>query len=222
MRLKEFDYSDDGLYYVTICVQDHIKCLGCIKNDKMELNDFGKIVNRQFEWMQNQYPYIKIAEYIVMPDHIHAIIEINRNFINENGGTGRDLSLQNPRDLSLQNPRDLSLQQPNILGNPQQIKIKPLPELVGAFKTTSSKKIHESGFTDFRWQRSYHDRIIRNKIQYTRISEYIRKNPENVMSGRDRTHTTTGRDQTHTTTGRDQTDVMSGRDRTRLPDTTNP
>jgi putative transposase len=190
IRLKDFDYSNDGLYYVTICVQDHIKCLGHIKNDKMELNDFGKIVNRQFEWMQNQYPYLKIAEYIVMPDHIHAIIEINRNFINENGGTGRDLSLQNPRDLSLQ--------QPNIPDNPQQIKIKPLPELVGAFKTTSSKKIHESGFADFRWQRSYHERIIRNKIQYTHISEYIRNNPV-VMSSRDRTDKITGRDRTQLT-----------------------
>ena len=202
-RLKDFDYSNDGLYYVTICVQDHIKCLGRIKNDKIELNNFGKIVNRQFEWMQNQYPYIKIAEYIVMPDHIHAIIEINRNFMNDHAGPGRDLALRS-----------------NIPDNPQQIKIKPLPELVGAFKTTSSKKIHESGFTDFRWQRSYHERIIRNKIQYTRISNYIRNNP--VMSGRDRTYSTTGRDRTHTTTVRDQTDAMSGRDRTRLPDTTNP
>jgi putative transposase len=198
IRLKDFDYSNDGSYYVTICVQGHIKCFGHVRNDKIELNNFGKIVNRQFEWMQNQYSYIKIAEYIVMPDHIHAIIEINRNFINENGGTGRDLSLQNPRDLSLQ--------QPNIPDNPQQIKIKPLPELVGAFKTTSSKKIHESGFADFRWQRSYYEWIIRNKIQYTRISEYIRNNP--VMSGLDRTDTTTGRNRT-------KGEVMSGRDRTK-------
>jgi putative transposase len=194
LRLKDHDYSNDGLYYVTICVQDHIKCFGQVRNDKMELNNFGKIVNRQFEWIQNQYPYIKIAEYIVMPDHIHAIIEINRKFINERGGTGRDLSLhQNSCDVSLQNPRDVSIQ-PNIPDNPQHIKIKPLPELVGAFKTTSSKKIHESGFTDFRWQRSYHERIIRNKIQYTRISDYIKNNP--VMSGRDRTDTTSGRDRT--------------------------
>lgn len=209
IRLKDFDYSNDGLYYVTICVQDHIKCFGQLINDRIELNDFGKIVNRQLGWLQNQYPYIKIAEYIIMPDHIHVIIEINRNFINENGGTGRNLSLH-------QNSRDLSIQ-PNIPDNPQQIKIKPLPELVGAFKTTSSKKIHESGFADFRWQRSYHERIIRNRIQYTRISEYIRNNPV-VMSGRDLTDTTTHRDRT----GPSPKNVMSGRDRTRLHDTTNP
>jgi len=71
-----------------------------------------KLVNRQFEWMQNQYPYIKIAEYIVMPDHIHAIIEINRNFMNDHAGPGRDLALRS-----------------NIPGNPQQIKIKTITRI---------------------------------------------------------------------------------------------
>ncbi len=66
--------------------------------------------------------------------------------------------------------RDLSLQ-------PACIKIKSLSELVGAFKTISSKEIHQSGFKDFRWQRSFYDHIIRNEKSLYKIRQYIQQNP---------------------------------------------
>jgi putative transposase len=58
-------------------------------------------------------------------------------------------------------------------------KIKPLPELIGAYKTTVSKRIHMAGDREFRWQNSYHDHIIRNARSLNRIKNYIEKNPEN-------------------------------------------
>ena len=149
LRLTDHDYSGSFSYFVTICVNDRSDCFGEIVNQKMKLNNYGKIADQQFEWLQNQYPYIKIPKWIIMPNHVHAIIEIDDN-----------------RGRSRPSP---------VMGS---TKIKPLPELIGAYKTTTSKKIHLTGLTGFRWQRSYHERIIHNKIQYTRISEYIRKNPE--------------------------------------------
>ena len=124
----------------------------------MILNPSGQIAQNQFEWLQNQYPYIKIPVWIVMPDHVHAIIVINRNYVYNEPGDGCD------------RPRQ------------QQIKIKPLPELIGAYKTTTSKKIHLSGSNDFSWQRSYHDRIIRSEIEYKRIFSYIQNNPGNFKT----------------------------------------
>jgi REP element-mobilizing transposase RayT len=59
------------------------------------------------------------------------------------------------------------------------IKIKPIPELIGAFKTTSSKMIHLSGNRNFKWQKSFYDVIIRDDESYQRISEYIINNPAN-------------------------------------------
>ena len=58
---------------------------------------------------------------------------------------------------------------------------KRIPELTGAYKTTTSKKIHQSGLMCFRWQRSYHDHIIHNSTEYTRIFNYIENNPINYI-----------------------------------------
>lgn len=61
----------------------------------------------------------------------------------------------------------------------QDVKIKSLSSLMGAMKTTSSNKIHEAGFIDFAWHRSFHDHIIRNEKSYTNIFNYISNNPNN-------------------------------------------
>ncbi len=110
-------------------------------------NRYGDIAHEQWEWLQTQYPYIVSHEFIVMPNHIHGVLEINRDHV----GTGRDLSVP-------------------------EIKIKSLSELMGAYKTTTSKKIHLSGYPEFQWQRSFHDHIIRDEKSYHNIVHYIREN----------------------------------------------
>ncbi|MEZ4792795.1 MAG: transposase [Gelidibacter sp.] len=154
-RLKGYDYSSDNLYFVTICVQNMVCCLGEItvhdrdkskenqSNQKMILNPYGLIVQNRLEWLENQYPYIIIHNYVVMPNHVHAVIEIDRSKIKDIG-----------------------------------IKIKSLSSLVGAFKTTSSKLIHEKGFIDFAWQRSFHDHIVRKDSTFQTIMNYIDMNPQ--------------------------------------------
>ena len=90
-RLQGYDYSSDNLYFVTSCVHDMICCFGEISAPRMVLNDYGKIAEKQWYWLGEQYPYVVLHAFIVMPNHIHGIIEINRAHI---AGTGRDLSLQ--------------------------------------------------------------------------------------------------------------------------------
>jgi len=158
-RLKDYDYSTNNYYYVTICSKNRDECFGVIKNGLIKLNKYGKIVKKQWLWLVKQYRYIKLDEYIVMPNHFHGILIIN----NENVvGTGRD-----PKNVGT--GRDLSL----------QYKIKSLSELIGAFKTTSSKLIHENGLADFAWQRSFYDNIIRSDKALLKIREYIFNNPLN-------------------------------------------
>ena len=165
-RKQGFDYSSENLYFVTICVQYRLCCFGTVGTGrdlsvqnpnemnpnemikKMELNQFGKIVYDRMLWLAEQYQYVELHNFVVMPNHVHAIIEIVR--------AGRDLSV-------IQD---------------EEIKIKSLSSLMGAFKTTSSKMIHQAGFLDFYWQRSFHDHIIRNEIAYEKISNYIDANPQ--------------------------------------------
>ncbi len=156
-----YDYSSNNLYFVTICVQDRICCFGNVgtgrdlsvpvddpintnnPNQKMNLNEFGKIVHNQWEWLGNQYPYIVLHSFIVMPNHVHGVIEINSDLVKDNF-----------------------------------FKIKSLSELIGAYKTTSSKQIHLLGNDKFAWQRSFHDHIIRDEAAYERICNYIDTNPD--------------------------------------------
>jgi REP element-mobilizing transposase RayT len=155
-RLRGFDYSFPGHYFITICTQGRMPMLGDVVDYEMKLNDLGKIVKQQLFWLHKHFPHVRLDEWVIMPNHIHIILEINYNFDdNKTGytdtpvGTGRDLSLQN----------------------------KPLPEIIGAFKTTSSKLIHQIGHEDFAWQRSYHDRIIRNEKELSNKRDYIIGNP---------------------------------------------
>ncbi len=150
IRLSNYDYSRDNLYFVTICVNDRKRCLGEIKDGILNLNELGKIVQIQLNWLENQYPYVKIHSAIVMPDHAHLILEIDR--------------LSIPYKL---------------VG----MKIKPLSELMGTFKTTASKHIHLAGLTTFSWQRSFYEHIIRDEQAYQNIVRYIEDNPRNWNKG---------------------------------------
>jgi REP element-mobilizing transposase RayT len=159
-RMAGYDYSQNALYFITFCVKDRICCFGKVVNGQMECNEYGKIAHLQWQWLFSQYPYIVSHAFIVMPNHVHGVIEIDASRVVR---TGRDLSV---RDLSV---RDLSL---------QPIKIKPLSQLIGAYKTTSSAKIHLAGMPEFNWQRSFHDHIIRDEKAYLNIVNYIKNNPK--------------------------------------------
>jgi len=151
-RLYAHDYLD-GYYFVTICVKDRKECLGKIVNNKMILNKLGKIAERQWLWLEKNFKYVRLGRYIVMPNHLHGIIVIDRLNTGDVVRTGLDLSLQ--------------------------YKILPLSNIIGAFKTTSSKLIHGLGFKDFNWQRSFYDRILRNEKGLENANNYILNNPLN-------------------------------------------
>lgn len=188
-RLQGFDYSKDAIYFITSCTKNRIHHFGEIIDEKMQLNDFGNIAKNQLEWLEKQYPYIELHNYIVMPNHIHILMEINRDV-----GTGRDLS-DNNGDLSVHNG-DLSVHNGYLSNNYLETdivrtghdlslpnhdlslrKIKSISSLMGAYKTTTSKQIHLLGNNDFSWQRSFHDHIVRNENSFQNIYNYITDNP---------------------------------------------
>jgi len=164
-RLPRFDYSASRYYFFTICVKDHIHSFGLVENGTMRLSENGMVALEQSKWLKDQYPYIELIAFIVMPNHVHGIIYINADFYNEILGNNQSNNVGNSRDCSLQ----------SIQTNP---KIKPLPELIGAYKTTVSKHIHLQGDNRFKWQKSYHDHIIRNQQSLNRIITYIETNVE--------------------------------------------
>ena len=149
-RKLGFDYSTEAIYFLTICTQDRVHYFGKIIDNEMILNEYGKIIDTQIQWLEKQYPYFILHNYIVMPNHVHILCEISN----------RDRSRPVPTTTQCVTP-----------------KIKSISELIGAFKTTSSKKIHLTGNHIFKWQRSFHDHIVRNNISYNNIDNYITQNP---------------------------------------------
>ncbi|MBE7010292.1 MAG: hypothetical protein E7418_02235 [Ruminococcaceae bacterium] len=75
-RLKEYDYSTPGAYFITICTNQKLHLFGEIANNVMQLNDLGEIVNQEILKIEAHYQNIRIDKYIIMPNHIHMIIVI--------------------------------------------------------------------------------------------------------------------------------------------------
>ena len=149
IRLKEYDYSQAGAYFVTIVAWQREVLFGEIVNGEMVLNDFGKIVSKKWQWMETQYEYVELDAWILMPNHLHGIL-----IIHDDGRGGSRPA-------------------------PTPIKHKPLGGLIGAFKTVSTKQINLLRDTEGQvvWQRNYYERIIRNEPEMDRISRYIESNP---------------------------------------------
>ena len=76
IRLKGYDYSREGLYFITICTQDRMFLFGNIQNHVMTLNPFGIIADEQWHLLPQRFPNIDLGAFIVMPNHIHGIIGI--------------------------------------------------------------------------------------------------------------------------------------------------
>lgn len=153
IRLPEYDYSQDGWYYVTLCIIGDKCLLGKFTNGRIQLYRYGQIVDNCWKWLARQYAYVHLDEYVVMPNHLHGIIIIRRDL---KGG-----SLTAPTGYMK--------------------KIKPLSRLVGAFKTVSTKQINIIRNTPGRkmWQRNYYEHIIRNEEELNHIRRYISDIPIN-------------------------------------------
>lgn len=160
IRLKGYDYTRPGLYFITICVQNR-KCLfGHITDGTFFPNPAGKMIERWYYQLEHKFPDIKCHEMVVMPNHFHCIIE--------NTGAGRADPRVGPATDS-----------PHPTGS-------PLPRVVQWFKTMTTNEyirgVKSDSWPRFDgklWQRDYWDRIIRDEKAYRNISAYIINNPSN-------------------------------------------
>jgi putative transposase len=156
VRIPGYDYSQDGGYFVTICV-NHRQCIfGHIKNGKMELNFFGNIIKS--EWLRTAHlrKNVKLDKYIIMPNHIHGIIQlIHENVV----GAYCDTPLQ-PQFIS-----------------PSQT----IGAIIRGFKSVVTKRINKIKNSPGvkLWQRNYYEHIIRDNQDLNRIRQYIINNPLN-------------------------------------------
>jgi REP element-mobilizing transposase RayT len=162
LRLRGYNYSQSGAYFMTICTNKRRCLFGNIVNNEVNLNELGNIALNVWNSLPNKYSNIELDEFVIMPNHLHGIILITDvEAIHElplqesmNVGTIHELSLRERRNMLL-------------------------PKVIGYFKMNSAKiinqKISSSGTS--LWQRNYYEHIIRNESELDRIREYIVNNP---------------------------------------------
>ncbi len=166
MRLKDYDYSTPGYYFVTICVKNKDNIFGIIENEKLLLNEFGKIAFDCWKEIPLHFKNILIDEFIIMPNHIHGIIIINNKLTSScvacNTTTTNEISLCNTND--------------NIYFSKISPKSDTLSVIIRSYKSAVTKKIHDLGLINFQWQKLFYDHIIRNEKSLYKINNYIKYN----------------------------------------------
>jgi REP element-mobilizing transposase RayT len=174
MRLKNHDYSQAGLYFITICVRNRECLFGEIVNGKMQLSPLGIIANVLWHEIKNHTKNVDLGEFTIMPNHIHGIITFyGDNGDNNDNGVGARHALPLRRR---QTKRAEQMEQ-SISSRFQNQGKNTVSSVIGSYKSAVSKHAHQLGLA-FSWQRNYYEHIIRNEQSHQNISNYIIHNPE--------------------------------------------
>jgi REP element-mobilizing transposase RayT len=191
LRLQSWNYSEQGCYFITICTKNRIPWFGKIKNNQMILTDLGKTVG--YFWKNNRLKNndnILIDRYTVMPDHLHGVMVIKkRNCLNDNLGNKNIksvLTVEAIHESPLQSQRQSQnhngfRKYPKYICNTPTPKIirrrkMLIPKFVGKFKMNVTKKVHLMGYDNFKFQKGYYEKIVKNKEQLFFIRRYIKNN----------------------------------------------
>ena len=155
IRLRDYDYSTPGAYFITACTHNRLPLFGRVVNDKMAANRLGAVVEDCWRRLPDHYENVVLDAFVLMPNHVHGVIIIG------DGTTDVGAGLQPVLPAAVGSRRH------------------GVPEIVRAFKTFSARKINEMrGSTGtLVWQRGFYDHVIRGERELDRVRTYIMDNP---------------------------------------------
>lgn len=190
IRLKGHNYTRPNAYFITICAVNHVSIFGDVSNEIMKLNRFGRIVHLAWFRLSKTNPHIQLDpdSFVVMPDHIHGIIEIvNQTWArHDTGHTARQYRDQNALINSAAVPLPIvtdAVQWPIDCGSCIEQFGKPvpgsIPTIIRAFKSMTTRRINFERGTPGAdvWQRNCYERIIRTVADLDHVRRYIQNNP---------------------------------------------
>ena len=203
-RLRGWDYASNGHYYITIVTADRKRLFGEIVNGEMVLNDWGRIVYDEFFKSFEMRAELFLGEFVLMPDHLHAIVIMDKtkcmgvgscgdgshgDVLYGDVSCGHVVETHGRASLRLrQRQRQSQPHQPQPTSTPFQRQPQSISSLGAGFKSATVKRIddwidaNQPTMAKFNrnnplWQSNYHDHIIRDDIEYHHIAEYIVRNP---------------------------------------------
>ena len=171
IRLRGWDYTQTGAYFITLCVQNRECLFGDVINGEMWLNDFGEIVLDEWHRTADVRCEITLDAFVVMPNHVHGIIVINN----------ADGALNHGHCITVGAARRVAPIATN------RLVPRSIGAIIGQFKSISTKRINAQcgvyGIST--WQRDYYEHIISNGGELNRIRKYIMDNPRHWKSDRE-------------------------------------
>jgi putative transposase len=154
IRLKGYDYTQSGWYFITICTHQKSCLFSAIANRQLILNQFGYVASECWQAIPKHFSGVELDEFIIMPNHIHGIL----------------IMINNRQGLTISKPYQGEFGKP-ISGS--------ISTIVGSFKSVVSKQVNilrnVKGASV--WQRNYYEHIIRDDESLNRIRNYIINNP---------------------------------------------
>lgn len=191
LRLSQYDYTQAGMYFVTVCSHQRTCLFGDIVDGIMRINTLGQCVEMAWHDLLEHYSHIGLDRFVVMPNHIHGIIAVHDNADLPGPVVGAGLRPSPTHSSTTDSVVNLSaspvgaglrpaLTAESITNSlPTVEKRHALSEIVRAFKSFSARRINE--LRDLVgapvWQRGYFERVIRDEREMTCIREYIVNNP---------------------------------------------
>jgi REP element-mobilizing transposase RayT len=186
IRLKGFDYSRTGMYFVTICIEGRECLLGEIHNDRLVLKEAGLVMSWEWASLADRFHYVELDEFVIMPNHVHGIMAIVGDEHHRNKGDHKDrpYSIKENVGCTITNESNV----PNCRG---ESRIRPcgtsensLGRIIQAFKSLTTRHyargVRNYGWQSFEvrlWQRNYHEHIVRNEQELENIRHYVVNNP---------------------------------------------
>lgn len=160
-RLRGYDYTQAGAYFITICTHTRECLLGEVVNDEMRPNEYGNIVRFQWNEIPVHFSDVGTASFVVMPNHIHGIIVLTDAC---RGG------VTPPNRVTTLDKTGTE---------PVPLRKRTLGQIVAYFKYQTTKSINQIRSTPGAhvWQRNYYEHVIRNQTDLEEIREYIVNNP---------------------------------------------
>jgi|SRR5690554_2995307 len=157
-RLQNWDYGSNAAYFITICTQDRICFFGQVQNGEMKYNNSGQIANDIWMQIPKQFPYAELGEFVVMPNHFHGILIVNKS---------------RPVQTRL-----IASVRGGITGNNNPMLHDNISRIIRWYKGRCTYEIRKTN-SRFGWQPRFYDHIIRNHKSFQRIAQYILNNPKN-------------------------------------------
>jgi putative transposase len=187
-RLQNWDYGSDGAYFMTVCCKNRVHFFGECKDGKMKLSTEGAIVQGFWYEIPKHFPFVILGEFIVMPNHIHGILILDKERYNiekrGNSETGQDVDETRQSLVSTNDKITTTNIPPNDMNKTfgqnrfQNQGKDTVSSIIGSYKSVCTKHIRNAFPTiEFGWQTRFWDNIITDGQSFETISQYIINNP---------------------------------------------